>query len=144
MLIYLDNCCFNRPYDDQAHIAIRLESEAKLHVQEEILLGKYQLVWSYILDYENSQNPFLERKSTIATWRRHAKLDIEAHPKVMDLARQYQSMGLKAKDALHLACARHAQCSVFLTTDKGILRKADRIEGMSLQNPINFVAEEKE
>jgi predicted nucleic acid-binding protein len=27
--IYLDNCCFNRPYDDQAYLTIRLESEAK-------------------------------------------------------------------------------------------------------------------
>ena len=142
MLIYLDNCCFNWPYDDQSHISIRLEAEAKLYIQEGILLGKYQLAWSYILDYENSQNPFLEWKATIATWKKHATLDIEANPDVIDLARSYQSIGLKAKDALHLGCAVHAQCRIFLTTDKGILRKADRIELISIQNPLNFVAED--
>ncbi len=25
--IYLDNCCFNRPYDDQAHLLVQLETE---------------------------------------------------------------------------------------------------------------------
>jgi len=34
---YLDNCCFNRPYDDQNNLNIRLEAEAKLFIQNEIL-----------------------------------------------------------------------------------------------------------
>ena len=34
MKIYLDNCCFNRPYDDQTQIRISLETQAKLYVQE--------------------------------------------------------------------------------------------------------------
>lgn len=28
--VYLDNCCFNRPYDDQSQIKINLEAQAKL------------------------------------------------------------------------------------------------------------------
>ncbi len=28
MDIYLDNCCFNRPFDDQTSLRIHLESEA--------------------------------------------------------------------------------------------------------------------
>jgi len=65
MRIYLDNCCFNRPFDDQRQVRIRLESEAKLYIQEFILLGKVDLVWSYILDYENAANPFKERKEIL-------------------------------------------------------------------------------
>ena len=42
--IYLDNCCFNRPYDDQESRVIRLESEAKMMIQEKIKLGKDELV----------------------------------------------------------------------------------------------------
>lgn len=53
MRIYLDNCCFNRPFDDQSQIRIRLESEAKLKIQDDILEGKVELIWSYILDAEN-------------------------------------------------------------------------------------------
>ena len=33
MRIYLDNCCFNRPYDNQAQIRISLEAQAKLYIQ---------------------------------------------------------------------------------------------------------------
>ena len=58
MKVYLDNCCFNRPFDEQIQIRISLETQAKLYVQEEIKKGNIQLVWSYILDYENFFNPF--------------------------------------------------------------------------------------
>lgn len=58
MRIYLDNCCFNSPYDDQSRFRIMLEAEAKLRVQEEVRNGAYELAWSYILDYENSKNQF--------------------------------------------------------------------------------------
>ena len=34
--VYLDNCAYNRPFDDQSDIRIRLESEAKLFIQEQI------------------------------------------------------------------------------------------------------------
>lgn len=43
MKIYLDNCCFNRPFDDQSQIRIRLESEAKLKIQEEIQVKKHRI-----------------------------------------------------------------------------------------------------
>lgn len=28
MLVYLDLCCFNRPFDDQSHPRVQLETEA--------------------------------------------------------------------------------------------------------------------
>ena len=37
MKIYLDNCCFNRPFDDQNQLKVRLEAEAKLYVQTKII-----------------------------------------------------------------------------------------------------------
>lgn len=46
MRIYLDNCCFNRPFDDQKQLRIRLEAEAKIGVQEEIMKGTIELAWS--------------------------------------------------------------------------------------------------
>jgi hypothetical protein len=51
MRIYLDNCCFNRPFDDQNQIRINLEAQAKLYVQSLIKDDKIELAWSYILDY---------------------------------------------------------------------------------------------
>ena len=36
MRIYLDNSCFNRPFDDQKQLRIKLETEAKLDIQRQI------------------------------------------------------------------------------------------------------------
>jgi len=43
--IYLDNCCFNRPYDDQTNLNIYLEAEAKIFIQNEILNNTFELAW---------------------------------------------------------------------------------------------------
>ena len=76
MRIYMDNCCFNRPFDDQANIRIRLETEAKLYIQEKIINKEIEFAWPYIIDYENHFNPFEERRNTIDKWKSHATIDI--------------------------------------------------------------------
>ncbi len=57
MRIYLDNCCFNRPYDNQSQIRIHLETEAKLHIQELILAEcKYFITTDdRLLKYKNDK-----------------------------------------------------------------------------------------
>ncbi len=81
--IYLDNCVFNRPFDDQTSIRIKLETEAKLYIQNKISENVIELVWSYILEYENEQNPFVERKETIKEWRDLAITDIEEKENIL-------------------------------------------------------------
>lgn len=76
MRIYMDNCCFNRPFDDQSKIRIRLETEAKLYIQEKIINKEIELAWSYIIDYENQFNPFEERRNAIDKWKSHAIIGI--------------------------------------------------------------------
>jgi len=49
--VYLDNCCFNRPYDEQANISIRLETEAKLYIQEEIKKGRDKNYCLFYIDF---------------------------------------------------------------------------------------------
>lgn len=43
MRIYMDNCCFNRPFDGQIQVRIRLETEAKLRIQERVVAGEIEL-----------------------------------------------------------------------------------------------------
>ena len=44
MRIYLDNCSYNRPYDNQLQMRIYLETQAKLYIQELIKQKKLKLV----------------------------------------------------------------------------------------------------
>ncbi|MDR1493636.1 MAG: hypothetical protein LBT05_13070 [Planctomycetaceae bacterium] len=64
--IYLDNCCYNRPYDDQSNIINRIETEAKLFIQELIKDNHIELVWSSVNEYENNDNPSWEKQEQIA------------------------------------------------------------------------------
>ena len=141
MKIYLDNCCFNRPFDDQSQIRIRLESEAKLKIQEEIRSGKFQLVWSYILDYENNQNPYQERKVRIKKWKEYAISDIEETSELIETASLLNQKGIQKTDSLHLACAILSKCEYFLTTDDEILRRAKQIDDINIDDPIGFIKE---
>ncbi|MBR2562418.1 MAG: hypothetical protein IKE31_09800 [Eubacterium sp.] len=70
MKVYLDNCSYNRPFDDQTSLKINLETQAKLQIQADIKNGKHDLVWSYIMDYEAGNNPFADRKEAILEWKK--------------------------------------------------------------------------
>jgi predicted nucleic acid-binding protein len=137
MKVYLDNCCFNRPFDDQSSLVIRLETEAKLHVQELIRQGRIELLWSFVLDYENGANPFREVRNRIAAWKRIAIADCELSDRIADKAGELMKSGLRQMDASHIACALFLAADYFLTTDKKILNKA--ITGITVMNPIDFV-----
>lgn len=143
MRIYLDNCVFNRPFDDQSQLLISLQTQAKLAIQERIRNGSLELIWSYILDYENAANPFEDRRSFVATWKAIAIADIDASEALLSLAVEISKMGIKAKDSIHLACAREAGCSFFVTTDRRILK-----EGSSgiikIVDPVAFLSESEE
>ncbi len=141
MKLYLDNCMFNRPFDDQSNIKILLESEAKLKIQENIRSGMYELIWSYILDYENNKNPFKERKEQIGKWKLYAKTDIEEDETVLNLANSINKLGLKKFDSLHISCAIKANANYFLTTDIGIIKKANLITDIEIKDPIDFIRE---
>ena len=141
MKIYLDNCCFNRPFDDQSQIRIRLETEAKLEIQADIQDGIFELVWSYILEAENMVNPFEERKKAIQDWKRYSSMVVKEEEKILGKATQLNHAGLRSKDALHIACAVLARCKYFITTDDKIINKQSLITGLSLIDPIGFIKE---
>ena len=139
MRIYLDNCCFNRPFDDQSQIRIRLESEAKLFIQARVLTGEIELAWSYILDFENSANPFPERRWSIAQWKALAVVDVIESPSILEHAQQFESRGLRGKDALHIACALETGCECFLTTDDHVIKLMGNFDPLLVMNPTTFI-----
>ena len=137
MKVYLDNCCFSRPFDDQSSLVVYLETEAKLHIQELVRNGELQLLWSFVLDYENASHPFDEVRNRIAEWKKLAFADCSLSKDVSDKALELMQLGLRQMDASHVACAIVMCAGCFLTVDKKILNKPiTRIEAI---NPIDFV-----
>ena len=140
--IYFDNCCFNRPYDDQSQLIIELETKAKLYIQKLIVSNEAELFISYISELENDDNPIEIRKTAIEGFFKYAKQNISESEKLIEIAEEIEKSGLKAKDSLHIACAITAKCDYFLSTDKRLLKFSDcRI---NIMNPIDFVQTLKE
>ncbi|MGE0082780.1 MAG: hypothetical protein AB7S75_00015 [Desulfococcaceae bacterium] len=141
MRVYLDNCCFNRPFDDQSLLSIRLETEAKMGIQEKIKSGHFSLGWSYILDFENNANPFPEKRVEIQKWKQLADSFTNETEDILLKMNELKTIGLKPLDALHVACAVSLQCQYFLTVDKGILKKTAECSEIKITNPVNFIIE---
>ena len=139
MLIYLDTCCFNRPFDDQNQLLIRLQTEAKLYVQDAIRQGTFSLAWSAVMDLENAVNPDIERREAIAAWRPLAAVDVDTQPDVEALAEELALLGIKPMDALHIASAIAAGAAWFLTTDKALLKKLKNEPHLRVADPIDFI-----
>lgn len=118
---------------------VKLEAEAKLFIQEKIMLGKLKLIWSYILEYENVQNPFIERRNAIIEWKQIATSEISESKNVVPRALKYTRLGVKPKDALHVACAIEGKAEYFLTTDDVLLNKLVGFKELVVINPVNFI-----
>lgn len=141
-LIYPDNCCYNRPYDDQSQLRINLEALAKLDIQQQIRRGTLALASSYILVAENAANRFASKRQDIQDFidrYTHTYVSEESDAKVKELAREIMNTGVKLMDACHVACAILGRCDCFITTDKRLLKyQSERIKMM---NPVAFIME---
>ncbi len=144
MRIYLDNCCYNRPFDDQNQLSVRLETEAKLALQYMMRLGILEYAWSDELVSEAMKCPFAKRKEKILPWCEGAAVFVEITQEVEQQAALFMKQGIKTADALHLACALAANCDWFFTVDRGILNKFRRIGNMRVANPIEYIQETKQ
>ena len=140
--IYLDICCYNRPFDDQSQMKIRLETEAKLYIQAAVKDNKYLLVWSYMLDFENSNSPYEDRQNSVALWENIAHENCPSSVEVLLLGKEIMKFGIKEMDSLHIACAVINGCDYFITTDKKLLNKS--IAEIKIISPVNFILETEE
>ena len=105
--VYLDCCCFNRPYDKQNQPRILQETQAKVDIQHSVANGELELVVSTMLFRENSVNKNREARSYIE----HFMLDhgstlvISNIPVVKTIREGIMATGIKTADATHLASA---------------------------------------
>lgn len=142
MRIYLDMCCYNRPYDDQSQLKIALETQAKLHIQNLIKEKKLELITSYMLRYECNNNPFEMRRTTIFDFindNTFAYVGSERKTEIEKKAKEIMLTGIKFKDACHVASAIYAKCEYFISTDIRLLKY--KTNDLKMMTPIEFISE---
>jgi predicted nucleic acid-binding protein len=114
-----------------------LETQAKLHVQSLVYEKKIELAWSFILTFENSRNIFTAKKNAILQWENLSSYFIEKSEEIRFIAKEIMTTGIKAADAVHVACAITGNCDYFITVDNRLLKYQDN--RIVICNPIEFL-----
>ena len=139
MNVYLDNCCMNRPFDDQSNRRIQREAEAV----KVILSLCEQRQWHNIAKFEIEQTPDeIRRKKLELVTGLSGSTVIKINKAISSRAKLFEKKGVQAFDALHLACAERG-ADVFLTVDDNLLRQAVNIEELEVlvSNPVEWLDE---
>jgi predicted nucleic acid-binding protein len=121
-----------------------MEAEAKLQIQEAIRNGVYELVWSYMNEYENNENPYDDKREAVGVWEHIAAHRCAPNAQILAKGTQIQRHSIKPKDSLNLACAIESECRYFITTDRALLKKAGLVSETEIINPIDFIRKTEE
>jgi len=143
MLLYLDSCCYNRPFDDLSQIRVRLEAEAVEWILEQSGAGRFKIVTSDYLILELMRNPSPDKRANSLAMIEYASVHVPVLESVAFRAAQIESLGITSYDALHIAAAEAAGCEFLVTTDDGLLKKFQRHPSqfmVTLLNPIDLVS----
>jgi predicted nucleic acid-binding protein len=138
--IYLDTSAYNRPFDDQAQPKIFLEAQAVAIILQMLEAGTVELISSLVLEYENSRNPSLINRVAMNRYLQMAELRQEINEEIRQRSKQLEHNGVKAMDALHVACAEAAGSDYFITCDKRLINRCLALT-MKVLNPVDFVLE---
>ena len=138
--LYLDMNIYNRPFDDQFQVRIRLEAMAINAILKMIKDGKFNLLWSFMLEYENSLNPYEDIRMEIDMVSSLSSEYVGMAKDVLKDAKGFESKGMRSRDAIHLACAIKGKADYFLTCNDRLLKKAGITKSdIAIMNPIDFV-----
>jgi predicted nucleic acid-binding protein len=125
MRIYLDLCVYNRPFDDQSQPRIVIETIEFLFLLSKAINEEITIINSFVLEDENSKNPFIDRKDKICDLLKVASGYVNYSEKIENRAKEIEKFGIMAVDALHIACAEMARADFFVTCDDLLIRKGN-------------------
>jgi predicted nucleic acid-binding protein len=145
MKLYLDNCCYNRPYDDQTQERVHLEGEAVLAIINKYGRNDYEIIGSSVLDIEIEQIENMEKQEKVKnfyeqTISRKIGYNIDILKRVKELSEQSK---IRTLDRFHLSFAEYAGVDVLLTTDDKFEKACSKLNlNISVINPLSFLLEE--
>ena len=143
MIIYLDNCCYNRPFDDQTQERIHLESEVILTVLKMGQMKKVSIVGSEILELEMKRMQDENKKRKVLDLYGIADMHIPYSEKIKKRSAEIMSVSqIRTFDSLHIAAAEEANAEILLTTDDKFEKMAEKLELRTrVVNPLRFAWE---
>ena len=77
----------------------------------------------------------------VASWKTTAAVDVEETDAIIGQAQEIAKRGLRAADALHVACAMAGGCDFFLTTDDVVVKRMRGYPGIVVLDPTQFIVQ---
>jgi predicted nucleic acid-binding protein len=127
----MDNCCLNRPFDNQANLRVHLEAEAIKTIIRLVEQQKFSLISSKVLQFEISKLPDEFKKKELRLMESLASEVVQVNSQIAVRAKEFERMGVQSFDALHLACAEN-NADVLLTVDDKFIKKANGINSLKV------------
>ena len=143
MIVYLDNCCYNRPFDDQTQERIHLESEAILAVLKMGQMKRIVIAGSDILELEITCMSDENKKRKVQDLYKVADIHISYTSQIRNRSEEIASISkIRTFDSLHIAAAEEANADVLLTTDDKFEKMAEKLDLKTrVVNPLRFAWE---
>lgn len=141
--LYLDNCCYSRPFDDLTQEKNNLEAQAVKGIIDKYWKNELEIYTSEVLTLEmNNIKDQIKRAKILELYNKLNLTNIPFSYKIIKRAKEIRNYNIKDMDSLHIAYAESSNIDYFITTDRLLINASNRADlKVKVINPINFIME---
>ena len=141
--LYIDNCCYNRPFDDLRQEKNNLEAQAIKLIVDKYWKDEFEIYTSDALVIEmNSIKDQIKKAKVLEVYNKLNLINIPFSNNIIKRASELRQYNIKNMDSLHIAYAESSNIDYFITTDKLLINASSRANlNVKVINPISFIME---
>ena len=141
--LYLDNCCYSRPFDDIKQEKVNLEANAIENIFRKHINKEVKIYGSMAINFEISKIKLDNKRRQVEDLYDAMELTIINYSKeIKQRATELRQYNIKDMDSLHLAFAESKNIDYFITTDRLLINASKRANlKIKVINPIEFIME---
>lgn len=141
--LYLDTCCYNRPFDDLKQEKVRMEAQAIINIIKIYNNKKIKIYKSRALEFEISKISNSNKKRQVEDL--YSAVNAENISYFYELDKRVEELekyNIHFMDAYHIAYAESKAVDYFITVDKQLINAAKRARlELKVVEPIEFLME---
>jgi predicted nucleic acid-binding protein len=139
--IYLDNCCYNRPFDDLTNEKNALEAKAIEDIISKTVDKKVKIYNSAAIEYELSGISEGNKKNQVEDLYDLLDLEyVEHSQEIENRVDELEKQNVRHMDAYHIAYSEKANVDYLITTDKQMLNAGKKSDAkIKIINPVELI-----
>lgn len=143
MRLYLDCCCYNRPFDDSVDNNVSDEGNAVYTIIKRALTNDDIIIGSPMLDKEIDNIKDSQKHFDVKMLYNAASVFVDYDDMIiLRSAEIRQNTAIHLADSIHLASAEFGKADIFLTTDLRLIRSCKQLNlKFRVLNPLEYLDE---